>query len=84
MLTLQYAIAVHSTQDKGGIKIIMRITWGRLQAGSWQDCEQAYHKMVVGKEAKGLRGHWLAQDVKDADGEWQPRFVPCSLMKITM
>lgn len=48
--------------------MIMRITWGRLQAGSWQDFEQAYHKTVAGKEVKGLRGRWLAQDVKDADG----------------
>ena len=48
--------------------MIMRITWGRLQAGSWQDFEQAYNNTVVGKDVKGLRGRWLAQDSKDADG----------------
>lgn len=48
--------------------MIMRITWGKLRSGSWQEFEQAYHNVVVGKEVKGLRGRWLAQDLNDPDG----------------
>ena len=48
--------------------MIMRITWGKLQAGTWQDFERAYHATVAGKEVKGLRGRWLAQDVNDPNG----------------
>ena len=48
--------------------MIMRITWGKLRAGTWQDFERAYHGTVAGKEVKGLRGRWLAQDVNDPDG----------------
>jgi heme-degrading monooxygenase HmoA len=46
----------------------MRITWGKLQPGKWSEFEQAYRATVVGKEVKGLRGRWLAQDVNDPDG----------------
>ena len=48
--------------------MIMRITWGKLRAGTWQDFERAYHGTVAGKEVKGLRGRWLAQDVNDPNG----------------
>ena len=48
--------------------MIMRITWGKLRAGTWQDFERAYHATVAGKEVKGLRGRWLAQDVNDPNG----------------
>src|SRR5882724_10235638 len=48
--------------------MIMRITWGKLRAGSWQEYEQAYRATVAGKEVPGLRGRWLAQDVNDPDG----------------
>ena len=48
--------------------MIMRITWGKLRAGTWQEYEQAYHATVAGKEVPGLRGRWLAQDVNDPDG----------------
>ena len=48
--------------------MIMRITWGKLRAGTWQEYEQAYHTTVAGKEVPGLRGRWLAQDVNDPDG----------------
>ena len=48
--------------------MIMRITWGKLRAGTWQEYEQAYHEMVAGKAVPGLRGRWLAQDVNDPDG----------------
>ena len=48
--------------------MIMRITWGKLQAGTWQDFERAYHATVAGKAVKGLRGRWLAQDVNDPNG----------------
>jgi heme-degrading monooxygenase HmoA len=48
--------------------MIMRITWGKLRAGCWQEYEQAYRATVAGKEVPGLRGRWLAQDVNDPDG----------------
>ena len=47
--------------------MIMRITWGKLRAGSWQEYEQAYRATVAGKEVPGLRGRWLAQDSGDKD-----------------
>jgi heme-degrading monooxygenase HmoA len=46
----------------------MRITWGKLRAGTWQEFEQAYEATVANKEVAGLRGRWLAQDVQDPDG----------------
>ncbi len=48
--------------------MIMRITWGKLQPGKWQEFEQAYAATVVGREVKGLCGRWLAQDTQDPDG----------------
>ena len=48
--------------------MIMRITWGKLRAGSWQEYEQAYRATVAGKEVPGLQSRWLAQDVNDPDG----------------
>src|SRR5215813_1873173 len=48
--------------------MIMRMTWGKLRAGSWQEYEQAYRATVTGTEVPGLRGRWLAQDVHDPDG----------------
>ena len=48
--------------------MIMRITWGKLRAGSWQEFEAAYQATVAGKDVPGLRGRWLAQDVQDPDG----------------
>lgn len=48
--------------------MIMRITWGKLRAGTWDEFEQTYHDKVAGKEVKGLQGRWLAQDVADHDG----------------
>ena len=48
--------------------MIMRITWGKLRAGCWQEYEQAYRTAVADKEVPGLRGRWLARDVHDPDG----------------
>ena len=48
--------------------MIMRITWGKLRPGTWQDFERAYQATVAGKEFQGLRGRWLARDVNDPDG----------------
>ena len=65
---------LHILQEVGSIcktrnhLMIMRITWGKLRAGSWQEYEQAYRATVAGKEVPGLQGRWLAQDVNDSDG----------------
>lgn len=48
--------------------MIMRMTWGKLRSGTWDEFEQAYRATVVGEEVKGLRGRWLAQDANDPDG----------------
>jgi heme-degrading monooxygenase HmoA len=49
--------------------MIMRITWGKLRAGSWSDFEKTYRATVAakGNKVKGLRGRWLLQDSQDKD-----------------
>jgi len=49
--------------------MVIRITWGKLRAGAWQDFERTYHENVLtkGKTLKGLRGRWLSQDAADKD-----------------
>ena len=49
--------------------MVIRITWGKLRAGAWNDFERAYRAnvLVKGKNIKGLRGRWLAQDAADKD-----------------
>jgi heme-degrading monooxygenase HmoA len=49
--------------------MIMRITWGKLRAGSWKDFEKTYNATVAtkGRHIKGLRGRWLLQDTEDKD-----------------
>ena len=49
--------------------MVIRITWGKLRAGAWDEFERTYQANVVtkGKNIKGLRGRWLAQDEGDKD-----------------
>ena len=49
--------------------MIMRMTWGKLRPGSWNDFEKTYNATVAKKGAKikGLRGRWLLQDSNDKD-----------------
>jgi heme-degrading monooxygenase HmoA len=49
--------------------MVIRITWGKLRSGAWNDFERAYRANVVAKakNIKGLRGRWLAQDEGDKD-----------------
>ena len=49
--------------------MIMRITWGKLRPGSWNDFEKTYDATVAAKggDVKGLRGRWLLQDTEDQD-----------------
>jgi heme-degrading monooxygenase HmoA len=49
--------------------MVIRITWGKLRAGAWNDFERTYRDNVLtkGKGLKGLRGRWLAQDSGDKD-----------------
>jgi heme-degrading monooxygenase HmoA len=65
---LRAAAPKQKPRTAGGPIMIMRITWGKLRAGTWQEFERAYHATVAGKEVKGLRGRWLAQDVNDPNG----------------
>ena len=49
--------------------MIMRITWGKLRPGKWDEYEQTYRSTVVAKtgDIKGLRDRWLTQDTVDKD-----------------
>ena len=49
--------------------MVIRITWGKLQPGKWDEFERTYRATVVAKakDVKGLRGRWLAQDTADKD-----------------
>jgi heme-degrading monooxygenase HmoA len=49
--------------------MIMRITWGRIQHGKWDEYEKTYNATVavMSRNVKGLRGRWLAQDTSDKD-----------------
>jgi heme-degrading monooxygenase HmoA len=49
--------------------MVIRVTWGKLRAGAWNDFERTYRENVItkGKTVKGLRGRWLAQDAGDKD-----------------
>jgi heme-degrading monooxygenase HmoA len=49
--------------------MVIRITWGKLRAGAWDEFERTYRANVItkGKNIKGLRGRWLAQDAGDKD-----------------
>jgi len=49
--------------------MVIRVTWGKLRAGSWDEFERTYRANVVtkGKDIQGLRGRWLAQDSRDHD-----------------
>ena len=49
--------------------MVIRITWGKLRTGAWDEFERTYRENVLtkGKTLKGLRGRWLAQDAADED-----------------
>lgn len=49
--------------------MIMRITWGKLHPGKWDEFERTYNATVIakGNHIKGLRERWLAQDTADHD-----------------
>jgi len=49
--------------------MVIRVTWGKLRPGTWNDFERTYRENVLtkGKTIKGLRGRWLAQDAGDKD-----------------
>ena len=65
--------------------MMMRITWGKLHPGTWDKFEQKYKETLAGKEIKGVRRRWLAQDASDPDGGfflslWKPQrtYTPMS------
>ena len=48
--------------------MVIRITWGRLRAGVWNEFERTYRANVIdGKTVKGFRGRLLVQDSGDKD-----------------
>jgi heme-degrading monooxygenase HmoA len=60
---------LHRIRERGDLTMIMRITWGRIHPGTWEEYEKTYNATVVAKSKniKGLRGRWLAQDTADKD-----------------
>jgi heme-degrading monooxygenase HmoA len=56
-------------RGRGERAMVIRVTWGKLRAGSWNEYERTYRANVLtkGKNIKGLRGRWLAQDDTDKD-----------------
>lgn len=46
----------------------MRIVWGRIAPGKWDQFEAAFKAaMATRGELAGLRNHWLARDQQDAN-----------------
>ena len=46
--------------------MIMRITWGKVKPGKWDEYEQVYREVVAKRRGtKGLRSRWLVQDTSD-------------------
>ena len=44
----------------------MRIVWGKIVPGKWNEFEAAFKaSMSVRGEQKGLKNHWLARDQQD-------------------
>jgi heme-degrading monooxygenase HmoA len=48
--------------------MIVRITWGRVKSGQWNEFERAYRTAAEAKNVKGLKSRWLCQDTRDRDG----------------
>jgi len=49
--------------------MFMRIVWGRVRAGQWDQYEEAYKKALRpgSQNIKGLRGRWLVRDIDNPD-----------------
>ena len=48
--------------------MVIRISWGRLRAGAWNEFERTFRANVIDGEAvKGFRGRLLVQDSVDKD-----------------
>ncbi len=44
----------------------MRIVWGKIVPGKWQEFEAAFKMAMDARgDVKGLRDHWLARDQHD-------------------
>ena len=46
----------------------MRIVWGRLQPGQWDQFERKFNEVLAShQDIPGLRGRWLVRDTADPD-----------------
>jgi heme-degrading monooxygenase HmoA len=46
----------------------MRIVWGKIKEGSWDQYEEAYGKAIAASpDVPGRKGRWLSRDVDDPD-----------------
>jgi heme-degrading monooxygenase HmoA len=48
--------------------MFMRITWGKLKPGAWNDYEAAYKKVMPrALDVPGIRARWLIRDLDEPD-----------------
>ena len=48
--------------------MFMRVTWGKIKAGQWEDYEKAYKKATdLMRDFDGLEDRYLVQDLADPD-----------------
>jgi heme-degrading monooxygenase HmoA len=47
----------------------MRIVWGRVKPGKWEEFEETYRRVLDPARAgiEGLKGRWLVRDISDPD-----------------
>ena len=47
----------------------MRITWGRVRSGGWDEYRKTYERVVMAHSVQvpGLRARWLVHDQEDTD-----------------
>lgn len=49
------------------VAVFVRVAWGRLAEGAWEEYEQLYREHVAGRAVEGLRGRILLRGLDDRD-----------------
>ena len=47
--------------------MFMRITWGRVAPGRWNEFETVFKKSLTRPLPKGMKSRWLVRDKKERD-----------------
>lgn len=45
----------------------MRIVWGRVHPGQWEQFEETYKTVLRRERVDGLKGRWLVRDIANPD-----------------